>query len=223
MDLGNANRVDVDGVTHARLDEAQEVRSARLGLEADEIGAKKALCDLVAPRELSKQFDGRERDVEEESDLQIGAHLAQHLRDKLQLVVLHPDRRTFLSHLRGGFSEATVDDLVCRPPLSVELGEGDRVVIERPQRRVGEPFVVLLVLLGAQRNGDDVVTLVGELLDRLVSGSMPSDPRAALLAHHGFQGGHEAAWGRLPADVSLVVDHAIDSEAVGDNHKRSSH
>lgn len=89
--------------------------------------------------------------MQEESDGEVGAQHAQHLRYELELVVLDPDRRAVGRGLGGGFGEAAVDLDVRVPPFAVVLGLDDDVVIERPQRRVGETFVVLVDLGGAER------------------------------------------------------------------------
>ena len=121
-------------------------------LEADQVGAEQALEDLAAPRQLGEQLGGRERDVEVEADPQVGPLRAQHLRHQLELVVLHPDGRALGRHLGGPVGEALVDPDVGLPPLAVELRLGDEVVVERPERAVGEALVELLHLLRAQRH-----------------------------------------------------------------------
>ena len=75
-----------------------------------------------------------ERDVQEEADPQVGPQLAQHLRDQLELVVVHPDRGVLGRPLGGVLGEAPVDRDVGVPPLAVELRLGDQVVVERPER-----------------------------------------------------------------------------------------
>ena len=70
---------------------AGEVAGIRHPLEPDDVGTEQALEDLLAPRQLGVDAVGRERDVVEEADDEVGAELAQHLGNELQLVVLHPD------------------------------------------------------------------------------------------------------------------------------------
>ena len=75
-------------------DQPDEVLGAAGQLEADQVGTEQPLQDLVPPRQLVVELGGRERDVQEEADPQVGSQLPQHLRHQLELVVLHPDHRT---------------------------------------------------------------------------------------------------------------------------------
>ena len=65
----------------------------------------------------------------------------EHLRNQLQMVVMHPDRRSRRRGVRHGTRVAVVDRHVGVPPLPVERRGANRIVIQRPQRRVGEPEV----------------------------------------------------------------------------------
>lgn len=60
-------------------------------MEADQVGAEEPAQHLVAPREHAKHVRRRERDVQEEPDGRVGQALAQQLRHKRKLVVVHPD------------------------------------------------------------------------------------------------------------------------------------
>ena len=117
-------------------DESYEVAGGAGQLETDQIRAQQPFQDLAPPRQLGEQFGRRERDVEVEADQQVGAQVAQHLRNQLQLVVLHPHGRTLGGHRSGPVGEALIDRYVGIPPLSVKLGLGHHVVVERPQRSV---------------------------------------------------------------------------------------
>ena len=70
---------------------AHEVAGVAAALEAHQVRAEQAVDDGAAPRQLGEDFRRRERDVVEEPDLQVRPGLAEHLRDELELVVLHPD------------------------------------------------------------------------------------------------------------------------------------
>ena len=133
--------------------QADEVGGAAGQLEADDVRAEQALEDLAAPRQLLEQLGRRERDVQEEADAQVGPQLAEHLRDQLQLVVLHPDRGALGGHLGGLGGEPLVDPDVGVPPLAVEGRLGDHVVVERPERAVGEALVELLDLSALSETG----------------------------------------------------------------------
>ena len=146
--VGQVDGVAVRLVADPLPDQADEVGGAAGQLEADDVGAEQSLEDLPAPRELLEQLGRRERDVQEEADPQVGAQLAEHLRDQLHLVVLHPDRGVLRGHLGGLGGEPLVDGDVGVPPLPVEGRLGHHVVVERPQGAVGEALVELLHLLG---------------------------------------------------------------------------
>ena len=165
-------------------------RSRRL--ETDEVGAKQAIDELTTPRDVLVQLDRGEGDVQEETDLEVRAGLTQHPGNQLQLVVLHPHRGILRRPLGDLFGESGVDSAVGVPPLTVELGIDDTVVVERPQARVGEALVVLGDFLSAQRYRNDVVPLVVEGFDGFVRGTVPTDPSPTLALHDGFKCRDEA-------------------------------
>jgi hypothetical protein len=61
----------------------QEVVGTVSGLEPDQVGAKQALYDFLAPRQLREQLVRRERDVVEKADPQVRPKLTQHRRAEL--------------------------------------------------------------------------------------------------------------------------------------------
>ncbi len=65
----------------------------------------------------------------EEPDADVAALLADHLRDQLELVVVHPDRRPGSRLIDGGLRKRPVDRDVGVPPPAMKLGRGDDVVI----------------------------------------------------------------------------------------------
>ena len=85
-----------------RRGQLAEVPGAAGGVEADQVRAQQPPHDLLAPRQLDEQLGGREGDVQEEPDPQVGAPLAEHARHELELVVLHPHRRALRRDLGGG-------------------------------------------------------------------------------------------------------------------------
>ena len=78
-------------------------------LESDDVGAEDPAQDLLPPRQPHEQLLGREGDVEEEADAQVGAALAQERRDQLQVVVVHPDVAPGAAAARRRLGEALVD------------------------------------------------------------------------------------------------------------------
>ncbi len=80
MVRGTVNLPNGTGKTARVLVFAQGARADEaVAAGADEVGAEQALDHLGAPGELPEQLGRRERDVEEEADAQVGAHLAQQL------------------------------------------------------------------------------------------------------------------------------------------------
>ena len=107
--VGEVDDVAVGLVTDSLAHQPHEVGGAAGHLEADQVGAEKALEDLAAPGQLREQLGRRERDVEVEADAQVGPQLAQHPRHQLELVVVDPDRGALLGDLRRLVGEPAVD------------------------------------------------------------------------------------------------------------------
>ena len=179
----------------------QEVLRAAGQVEPDQVGAEQAFDDLGAPRHLHEQLDRRERDVQEESDGQIGPQHPQHLRHQLQLVVLHPHRRALGGRARGGLGEAPVDVDVAVPPLAVVDRLDDDVVVERPQRGVGEALVVLGDVLGGQPHRAQLEVVLDDGIFVAVRDARPADPGALAAAQERLERGDQAARAALPRVV----------------------
>ena len=73
--------------------------------------AQQALDDLRPPGQPHEQLDGRERNVQEEPDPHVGTQPAEQLRDELQLIVVHPDRRSRCGKIGGRLANRA---LTCR-------------------------------------------------------------------------------------------------------------
>ena len=162
---------------------------ARVGdpLEADHIGAEESLEHLAAPRQLRVEAVCRERDVVEVADREVGTSLAEHARDELQLVVLHPHRGALGGDLGGGDREASIDPDVRVPPDPAIPRCRDHIVVQRPDRVVREALVVELHLFGAQRHRDEGGPFELEGLELRVRHARPADPRAVRTSHHRFE------------------------------------
>lgn len=185
-------------------------------LESQEIGAEQTGQDLAAPGQLHEQFARGERDVQEEADVDVGAQFAQHLWDELELVVVHPHRaagRDVLGHGRG---ETHVDRAVRVPPRAVERGRADGVVIERPDRGVGEPEIELLVLLGADRHGLQSDAFVRRWWRLILGRAGPADPQSLAVLQDRGQRRNEPAGTRQPTFLTWCagVSHR---QTVGDD------
>jgi hypothetical protein len=118
--------------------------------------------------------------VQEEADLEVGPLLAQHRRDELELVVLHPHRRALGGDLGRRVGEPLVDLHVGVPPVAVEGGLRHDVVVERPEGAVGEALVVVLDLFGGQLDGVQQQAVVFERRHLGVRDAGPADPGAAV-------------------------------------------
>ena len=148
----------------------------------------------------------------EEPDAQIRPALAEHGRDQLQVVVVHPDDRTLARRAGGGLREALVHAHVRLPPLLLERRSADGVVIERPERVVGEAVVVLGDLVGRERHGHERDVVVLERRGDVVSQARPSHPGAPAGADHTEHGPHQPAGTGLPRRVPGLV---VDGQSVG--------
>ena len=147
--------------------------------------------------------------------VEIGSQHPQHLRDELQLVVLHPHGRALGGGFRRRLGEPSVDVDVTVPPLAVVDRLDDDVVIQRPQRRVGEALVVLGDVVGGQTDRAQPHVV---LLDGLVAGignARPSDPRAAPAAQKWLQGGDETARAPFPRRGAVRQPFHVDRQPVG--------
>ena len=106
LDRPTVEHDDVVALGHVEelIGRGGEVGHTARGLEADQIAAEQALDDLGSPRQPGEQLERRERDVEEESDRQVGPPFAEHRRHQLQVVVVDPHggvRRRHVGQLRG--------------------------------------------------------------------------------------------------------------------------
>ncbi len=190
--VGEVDEVAVGLVPDPLADQPDEVLRAAGQLEADQVGAEQPLEDLAAPGQLLEELGRRERDVQEEADVEVGAQLAEHLRHQLQLVVVHPDGRALGRPVGGVLGEAPVHRDVRVPPLPVELRLGDDVVVERPQGGVGEALVEALDLLLGQRDRVQSHAVVVEGLQAGLGAARPADPDAVVGAHHRLDRGDQA-------------------------------
>ena len=148
----------------------------------------------------------------EEADPHVGALLAEHLRDELQVVVVDPDHRVGWRDLRQRVGEALVHLHVGLPLPLVIAGLTDRVVIERPQRVVREAFVVRLDVVGRQRHGVQLDAVDLERRGVVVGDARPPDPRPAALTQEREQGPHEPAGAGLPSVVGARHRQAVGGD-----------
>ena len=122
----------------------QEVAGIGLQVEADEIRAKQPAHELLAPGQLAEKIGRREGDMQEESDGEIRALLAQDAGQKLQLVVLYPHGGALGGDFGYFICETQVDLAIGVPPIAV-IGRGDdEIVVERPQGGIRKTLIKAL-------------------------------------------------------------------------------
>ncbi len=217
-EAGHRDRGALHVVAQQLPHRGDEVQGVALALEADEVRAEQPAQDRVALGQLGEQLDGGEGDVVEEADPHVRALLADHPRYELQLVVVHPDRPAGAGHRRGRRGEAPIGLEIGVPPAAMELGGDDDVVVQRPQRRVGEALVIALhvLLLESHRVQAHPVGLEGG--GRLARRSGPSHPGPGIdSAHHRLHRGDQAAGAGDPFGRPVGEGAGVDGQAIGDD------
>ena len=159
-------------------DVLEEAMAVRLGLEAEHVVGEERPDEQVVHRQRDQHFRGREGDVQEESHRLPGAHAAQLLAERDQVVVVHPQQVVGLEQGLQRVGEALVDPDVALVIVPVEAGEVDAIVKERPQRAVREAVVVLLVVLAREirRGRGDAAALDLPRGDAGVAGDLAAPP-----------------------------------------------
>ena len=190
-------------------------------MKAHQVRAQQALHDLGAPGHLHEQLDGRERDVQKKPDRQIGSEFAQHRGDQLQLIVLHPDDRALGCGACRRLGEPAVDVDVAVPPLPVVDRFDDDVVVQRPQRGVGETLVILFDVVGRQphRVQPEVLIVDGLVFDIhvVVDDPGPPDPGAATAAQQWLQRSDQTTRAAFPVGGAVGQSLHVDRQPVGDD------
>ena len=156
----------------------------------------------------------------EEPDREVGPQAAQHLRHQLKLVIVHPHGRAGRAHRFGRGREAPVDLDVGLPPVATIGGWGNDIVVQRPQRLVGEPLVVALHLGGAQRYGDDVNPGQLERFELQIRLTGPANPGAIARPHDRLKRGHQSAGRGVPVLGAVRRGPTVDRQAVRDHNER---
>ena len=207
----------------------EEVGGVPFGLHPDQIRAEETGEHLVAPRQLAEQLRGREGDVVEEADGEVGSSLAQQLRNELQLIVVHPHGGIRRREGSDAFGEAPIDLAVGLPVVSMKGRRRDAVVVERPECAVAEALVeaVDLVLgeldLVERARTDSVghwlerepVVVRGIRVGRVAPG--PADPDGVDPAQGRLQSAHEAAGRARPRRGAAVVCAGLHGQAIRDD------
>jgi hypothetical protein len=157
--------------------------------------------------------------VVEEADAHVAAQLAQHPRDQLELVVVHPDGRPGVGLFGRGLREAAVDYDVRLPPAAVEPRRRDDVVVERPQRRVAEALVEMPDLGIGQAEPDELQAVRLERPGGRPGVAGPADPDAAGLAHHRLERGDQSTRTGPPGGPAVGVLDPVHRQPAGHHHE----
>jgi hypothetical protein len=87
-------------------------------------------------------------------------------------------------------------------------------VIERPEGGVGEPLVVLVDLLGAQRHGVELESVFDDGVEIGVGHARPAHPRALIAAQDRLESGDQSTGASLPAGGAVGKPFQVDGQAV---------
>lgn len=126
------------------------------------------------------------------------------------MIVLHPDGGSVRGATGGFLGEPLVDRDVRVPPRPFERRCHQNVVVERPQRVVGEPLVVLGEVLRGQLDGKQTKAVNHYGIYLLVRDPRPADPSAVSLSQDGFESSDESTRTSLPVLATVLVGFEID-------------
>ncbi len=127
-----------------------EIVAVVLGLEADQVVGQHRLDQLAMMRHALDDGSRRPRRVEEEADRLAHAEVAQLRAERQEVIVLHPERGVGLVEAQQRARHEGVDLAIAE---IVALRDADQIAARmqrRPQRRIGEAFVIAAVMRGRQ-------------------------------------------------------------------------
>ena len=201
-----------------------EVARVVVRVEADVVAAEHAEQQVLARRQQTVDLGRRERDVQEEADLQVRPCLAQQPGHEHQVEVVDPDARALRRRSEDRVREALVDLDVALPRAFLEVDLVDEVVEQRPDRLVGDAVVVELLVLLVEEDGDQ--PLLGEPFPDLVPPVLghraagPADPVERRTLGHALQRRRQSP--RRARRVELAIGEAeAHREAVARDPQRS--
>ena len=206
-------RAVVDLGAEQLLARAQEVPLPAGGVEADDVVREQALVHR-APQVLRQDVPVvglRPRNVDEVRHDRVGPALPDQLRGEVQVVVVEEHRRVRLAVDLGGdgggerlvHGQVAVEPRVVQAEVEVRrVREAPHVVLQEPERRVGDDVVVPVVRVRVVRDETQPVR-------RAVAGRL-LEPVAAVLGRNGaVLVGHRA---RDPGDVVMRDEAAQRSD-----------
>ena len=194
----------------------QEVPLPPLGVEADDVVGKQALVDVTP--EMLRQYVPvvrlRPGDVDEVQGQCVRTSRTHELGREVQVVVVKEHRGSGLAIELGDgrVRERLVDGEVAAVPRGVQaevqvrrVRQPPHVVLEEPERRIGDDVVVPVVRRGVERDQADAIgravasRLVGRLAavlardDAVLLAHRARDPRHLVPRHQAAQRGDEPA------------------------------
>ena len=122
-----------------------------------------------------------------------GRNARSNLGTSCNLVVVNPYRCPWCSNLGCGFGVTPIHRSIGVPPRSFEGRGADRVVIERPERRIGEAEVEIPVLLVVQVPRLELDAVVRRRHCGGIGPPRPADPDPPTLPQNGQKSRHQPA------------------------------
>ena len=220
--LERPNRRSSPGFPHAGVgldDEiAAEMPAVDLRLEADEVEGRKTAHQFVVHRQGRQQLPGRHRGVQEEAHPVREAEPPQFLGEGNQVVIVRPDHVVGLDQGGEPAGELRVDAPIAGVIPAVEVDQIDAVMKQRPERRVGEAVVILLVVAFAEiHGGAGKLSASGQLYGlagRVDDLAAPAEPDTAGAPQRGKHRDGQTAGGG-PAFVDRRDPVRNDDDAIG--------
>jgi hypothetical protein len=125
------------------------------GLEAEQVIAAQRLRQLFMRRDIEQDLRRGKRDMQEKPDAVRDAFGAQRFGERDQMIVVDPDDVVGLEQLDEAMREPCVDAPIAGVFVAFVLSEVVAVVEDRPQRRVREAAVILVVVLARESDGGE--------------------------------------------------------------------
>jgi hypothetical protein len=140
------------------------------------------------------------------------------IRERDEVIVVHPDQIVRLNHRRHAGGETLVDPLIAEAEVALVLSQVDPVMEQRPQRRIGITVIVFLDVLRREvdgRHGDAAELTDLRLIARIVYFlARPAEPQAAgLFQRRRKRARQPALRARLAARVGHRDPVRYDDEA----------
>jgi hypothetical protein len=192
----------------------REIHRVVLGLEADQIVGAQLRDQPFVVRQRRENLRRRKRHVQEVADAVAMAAIAQHLGERNEMIVVHPDHIVGLEEIVQLIGEMRIDAAVTAEIAARELGKIEPIMQDRPQHPVGEAVVVFLIIRLGQIGHDvgHVALIDGMGRDLAVGrdGAAPAEPDTAVLLEQRTYGDGEPAG--LVAAILARDGHTIRND-----------